>query len=107
DRARSQVVAVGEAARHDHRVDALEIVVGVPQKHRIADAAGGLKSVDVVAGTGEADDPELHRVVSAISGASSISQSSISGFVSRRSHISGSWAGSSTSSSIRRPTCTL
>ena len=33
-----QVVAVGEAARHDHGVDALQVAVGVPQDHGLADA---------------------------------------------------------------------
>ena len=49
DRARAQVVAVGEAAGHDHRVDALEISVRVPQDHRLADALGGEQRVDLVA----------------------------------------------------------
>src|SRR3984885_1844228 len=105
DRPRAQVVAVGEAARDDHRIDPLEVVIGVPQEHGFADARRCLEGIDVVAGAGEADDPELHAG-SPVS-PSSISQSSISGFVSSRSHIAGNVAGSSTSSSISRPTWTL
>ncbi len=60
DRARPQVVAIGEAAGHDHRVHALEIAVGVPQQRGLAHALGRLYSVDVVAGAGKANDPELH-----------------------------------------------
>ena len=60
DRAGAQIVAVGEAAGDDHRVDALEVTVGVPQQHRVADARGGLERVDVVARARETDDPELH-----------------------------------------------
>jgi hypothetical protein len=32
----------------------------VPQDHRLADALGGHQRIDVVAGTREADDAELH-----------------------------------------------
>ena len=34
ERAGAQVVAVGEAAGDDHRVDALQVVVAVPEQHR-------------------------------------------------------------------------
>ena len=71
----------------------------MPQQDCVADAGGGLKGVDVVAGTREADDPELHRAFGSSAPAglpiesapadSAISQSSISGLVSRRSHIAG------------------
>ena len=64
DRADPQVVAVGEAAGDDHGVDAAQVGVGVPQQLGLADAAGGEQRVDVVAGTGEADDPELHAWIS-------------------------------------------
>ena len=40
ERARAQVVAVGEAAGDDHRVDALQVVVAVPEQHRVADPRG-------------------------------------------------------------------
>ena len=49
DRASAQVVAVREASRHDHRVDALQVAVCVPQDHRLADALGGELRVDLVA----------------------------------------------------------
>ena len=57
----AQVVAVGEAARQDDRVDALEVVVAVPQRDRLAagDAYGALR-VDVVERAREGDDTDLH-----------------------------------------------
>ena len=39
-------------------------MVGVPQQHRGADPSGGTQGVDVIAGAGEANDPELHREAS-------------------------------------------
>ena len=62
DRPGAQVVAVGEAARHDHRVDALQVAVAVPQDHRLADPLRGQQRVDLVTGAGEADDAELHAL---------------------------------------------
>src|SRR5699024_4892614 len=68
DRPGPQVVAVGEPAGHDDRVDALQVVARVPQGDRPgaggADGAGG---VDVVEGPGEGDDPDAggHFVSSA------------------------------------------
>ena len=56
----AQVVAVGEAAGDDHRVDALQVAVAVPQQHRLAHALGGPQRVDLVARAREADDAELH-----------------------------------------------
>ena len=60
DRPRTQVVAVGEAARDDHGVDAVQVAIAVPEQHRLADALRGLQGVDLVAGAREADDAELH-----------------------------------------------
>src|ERR1700727_1069478 len=60
DRSGAQVIAVREAARHDHRVDALQIPIGVPQDHRLAGALCGTERVNLVAGSREADDSELH-----------------------------------------------
>src|SRR6202012_40484 len=102
DRAGAQIVAVGEAARDDDGVDALQVAVAVPQDHRLADALTGVLGVDLVAGAREAHHPKLHAV-----SASTISKSSISGLVSSRRHISGSCSASSRSSSIIRPTATL
>src|SRR5436305_343805 len=56
----SEVVAVGEPAGDDHRIDVLEIPVGVPQEHRLADVLGRLPRVYLVTGPGKPDDPELH-----------------------------------------------
>ena len=50
ERAGAQVVAVGEAARDDHRVDAPQVVVAVPEQDRLADARGRLQRVALVAG---------------------------------------------------------
>ena len=60
----AQVVAVGEAAGDDHRVDAAQVGVAVPQQLGLADAARREQRVDVVAGAREADDPELHAWIS-------------------------------------------
>src|SRR5262249_55910409 len=65
DRPDAQVVAVGEAARDDHRVDALKVAVGVPQEHRLADSRGGVERVDLVARSRETHHPELQRALSA------------------------------------------
>ena len=94
DRADAQVVAVGEAAGDDHRVGAAQVGVGVPQQLGLADAAGGGERVALVARARELHDAKLHW----------ISYSSISGLVSKRSHISPTRDGSSTSSSTSRPT---
>ena len=60
DRADAQVVAVGEAAGHDDRVDAAQVAVAVPEQLGVAEAPAGQQRVDLVAGAGEADDAELH-----------------------------------------------
>jgi hypothetical protein len=61
DRADAKVVAVGEAAGDDDRIDAVQVAVAVPQEHRLAHAGGGQLRVDVVAAAGKADDAELHE----------------------------------------------
>src|SRR3954451_5002324 len=63
DRADAQVVAVREPARDHDRVDALQVAVGVPQQHRLADALAGQLRVDLVTRAGEPDDAELHEEV--------------------------------------------
>ena len=59
DRAAAQVVAVGEAAGDDDRVDAVQVGVLVPQGHGLGtgdfNRAGG---VAVVEGAGEGDDSD-------------------------------------------------
>jgi hypothetical protein len=60
DRPDPEVVAVGEAARDDDRVDPAQIGVGVPEELRLTHPAGGEQRIDVVAGAGEANDAELH-----------------------------------------------
>jgi hypothetical protein len=64
DRAGPEVVPVGEATRHDHRVDALKVVVGVPQQHRVPHPCRRLQRVDVVARAGKPDHAELHCSIS-------------------------------------------
>ena len=61
DRADAQVVAVGEAAGDDDRVDALQVGVAVPQDRRLADALARELRVDLVAGAGEAQHAEPHE----------------------------------------------
>ena len=60
DRARAQVVAVGEAARDDDRVGALQVALAVPDQLGVAHAPGGVQRIDLVAGAGELEDAELH-----------------------------------------------
>ena len=48
ERAGAQVVAVGEAAGDDDRVDVLQVVVAVPQQHAVADARHRLQRVALV-----------------------------------------------------------
>ena len=55
----AQVVAVREAARQDHRVDALEVVVAVPERDRLVAAdAHGAAGVVVVERAREGDDAD-------------------------------------------------
>jgi hypothetical protein len=58
---RAQVVAVGEAAGHDHGVDPAQVVVGVPQRNRgAARQPDRARGVAVVERAGERDDADLH-----------------------------------------------
>ena len=61
DRAAAEVVAVRETAGQDHRLDALEIVVAVPEADRLATAERNRpQRIAVVEGTGKRDDADLH-----------------------------------------------
>src|SRR6478752_253836 len=61
DRAAAEVVAVGEAAGQHDRVDALEVVVAVPERDRLVAAdRDGATGIDVVERAGEGDDTDLH-----------------------------------------------
>jgi len=61
DRSRPQVVAVGEAAGHDHGVDPAQVAVGVPQRDgRAAREAHRARGVAVVERAGERDDADVH-----------------------------------------------
>ena len=62
DRAGPQVVAVGEAAGDDDRVDAAEVALFVPDQPRLAEQRAGVQGVPLVAGTGELEDAPDHRV---------------------------------------------
>src|ERR1700730_13859542 len=58
----AQVVAVGDPAGHHHRVDTLEIGVGVPQADRLgADGTHCTGSVHVVERSGKGDDADTRR----------------------------------------------
>ena len=101
DRADAQVVAVGEAAGDDHRVDAAQVAVARATAARASPTrARGQQRVDLVARAGEADDAELHDV-----GRSRSPRSAGWRAAARTSR--GSCDGSSTSSSTSRPTWTL
>ena len=59
DRARAQVVAVGEPARQDDRVDAAQVVLGVPQGDALAaHRVDGPQRVPVVERPRERDDAD-------------------------------------------------
>ena len=63
DRARPQVVAVGEAAGDDDAVDAGEVALFVPDQPRLAAGQGaGVQRVPLVAGPGELEHTPDHRV---------------------------------------------
>ena len=53
DRPRPQIIAVREASRHDHHVDARQVGLLVPDEPRVTDSAAGEKRVTLVAGAGE------------------------------------------------------
>ena len=60
DRAHAQVVAIAEAAGHDHGIGAAQVALGVPEQLCIPHPLRRQLRVDLVAGAGEADDAELH-----------------------------------------------
>ena len=61
DRAAAQVVAVAEAAGQHDGVDALEVVVAVPERDRFsAGSSRGALRVAVVERAGEGDDADPH-----------------------------------------------
>ena len=61
DGAAAQVVAVGEAAGQDHRVDAVQVVVAVPERDRLAAGeADRARGVAVVERAREGDDADPH-----------------------------------------------
>src|SRR5699024_7500761 len=99
------LVAVGEAARDHHRVDTLEVGVGVPERHGLRTGPGdGARRVDVVQGARERDDtdPCTHATTSV----RTTFQSSITVLANREDAISSSSASdtvSATSSSNRLP----
>ncbi len=67
DRARSQVVAVGEAAGHDDRVEVGEVGLLVPDEPRLADPLAGGERVALVAGARELEDAERGHGLPSIS----------------------------------------
>src|SRR6185312_478734 len=103
DCAAAQIVPIREAARHHHRVDALEIGVGVPQADRPGTGQPDrTRRIDVVKRAGESDDPHSRGHDCSLL----TDQSSITVFAKRDSAISARVSSSmlsSTSSSKRLP----
>ena len=61
---RAQVVAVGEAAGQDHRVDLAQAGVAVPEQHALGPGRlGRLHHVVLAVGAGEDDDADARRQV--------------------------------------------
>jgi hypothetical protein len=58
------VVPVGEPAGDDHRVDAAQVGVAVPEQLGLSDAAGGQQRVDLVTRARKAHHAELHDWIS-------------------------------------------
>src|SRR6185437_4905088 len=111
DGAGPQIVAVTESARqHDH-VASREIVLFVPEVHRLfAERFGhGVVGVVVAVGAGKSDDAELHA---AATSTPAISKSSVTGLARSRSHMSrvelsaAALSRASSSTTTWRPTCT-
>ena len=107
DRARAQVVAVGEAARHDDRVGAAQVALAVPDQLGVADARGRAERVDLVAGARELQDAEASPGLRRRRRAARPRSPRRAGWRAASRTSARSCAGSSTSSSTRRPTCTL
>src|ERR687890_2021249 len=101
DGAGSEVVAVGEAAGNDHRVDTLEISVAVPQLDRIGThPLHTVKGVPIAVGPREDRYAYPHPTTSH-------SYSSIVGLESSLRHIASTSSALSTSISTSLPTCTV
>src|SRR5262249_18609521 len=85
DGARSQVVAVGEAAGHDDGVDAVDRAVAVPEQPGVgAEVAHDLEHVELAVRPGEQHDPD--RGHAGTTSANVTVASSMTGFVRKRSH---------------------
>src|SRR5690606_4133683 len=95
-----QVVAIGEATREDDGVDALQVVVPVPQRDGLAAGkADGTGRVDVVERAREGDDPDPHRTCTSKSSMTGL-DSSVSAI--RRTSVSASSVASPESSISKR-----
>src|SRR5215210_6460559 len=109
DRAGAEIVAVAESAGEDDDIAPLQVVILVPEVDRLLTESldDCLVRVEVTVRAREGHDAELHEGVT-----SAISKSSVTGFASRRSHISrvsrraASSSAASTSRTRCRPTCT-
>src|SRR6185437_7198908 len=64
DRTGAQVVPVGEAARDDDRVGALQVAVAMPDQLGVPHVPRGLDRVHLVAGAGELQYTELQLTIS-------------------------------------------
>jgi hypothetical protein len=58
------VIPVREPARDDDGVDALQVGVGMPEDLGVAHTRRRQVRIDLIARTGEANDPELHDWIS-------------------------------------------
>src|SRR5215203_1116598 len=110
DRPAAQVVAVGEAAGQDDRVDVTQRVVAVPEPDGLgAGQPHGAGRVAVVQRSREADDPDLHRCAPPPGSSTWTVKSSMTGLDSSVSAAERIWASlssltsPSTSSSNRLP----
>src|ERR687898_836082 len=101
DRAWSQVVAVGESAGNDHRVDTLEVRIGVPQLDCVSThPLHTVKGVPIAVGPGEDRNAYSQETTSH-------SYSSIVGLESSLRHIASTSSALSTSISTSLPTWTV
>ena len=60
NRPRPEIVAVGEPARHDDRVDAFQVALGVPQQLGVTDAPRRVERIDLIASAGKLEYAEPH-----------------------------------------------
>ena len=91
---------MGEAARHDHRVDAVDRRLAVPEHLGVAaEVADRLHRVELAVRAGEQDDADAAAIRRARRPRSITSASSITGLIRKRWVTSSAWAWAAASSS--------